>query len=297
MDIAGQKFHKESGVDIFDLKKDQGINKKALRQAQQKLKDAAEKVKCELSETKAAMLEIPNLIKDDSGTVHNLDVEITRDEFNAAIAELIEQSKEAVDRALTSSKLTIEDIDRIILVGGSTRVPLVKEMLVEMFDKEPYADTDPDTAIARGAAIFASTLNVPEADSERDSEDMRGEFEVSNIVTHFLGIETRGGKFNRLIDKGLDIPAEEPLTFSEEYTTPRDNMTELAIRVYQSDQEVDFVRNENVKCIGEFFLTRIPAKPRGEEKINVTFEIDQQNLLKVKATSSSSTQELEIKRS
>ena len=297
MDIAGQKFHKESGVDIFDLKKDQGINKKALRQAQQKLKDAAEKVKCELSETKAAMLEIPNLIKDDSGTVHNLDVEITRDEFNAAIAELIEQSKEAVDRALTSSKLTIEDIDRIILVGGSTRVPLVKEMLVEMFDKEPYADTDPDTAIARGAAIFASTLNVPEADSERDSEDMRGEFEVSNIVTHFLGIETRGGKFNRLIDKGLDIPAEEPLTFSKEYTTPRDNMTELAIRVYQSDQEADFVRNENVKCIGEFFLTRIPAKPRGEEKINVTFEIDQQNLLKVKATSSSSSQELEIKRS
>ena len=297
MEIAGQKFLAESGLDILDLKKDQGINKKSLRQAQQKLKDAAEKVKRELSETKTAMLSLPNLIKDESGIVHNLDVEITREEFNNAIADLIEQSKATVDWALISSNLDIEDIDRIILVGGSTRVPLVKEMLTQMFDKEPYADTDPDTVVARGAAIFASTLNAPDPNLERDAEDIRGEIEVSNIVTHFLGIETKGGKFNCLIEKGLDIPAEEPLTFSKEYTTPRDNMTELAIRVYQSSQEVEFVRNENVKCIGEFFLTRIPAKPKGQERINVTFEIDQQNLLKVKATSSSSAQELEIKRS
>lgn len=298
MEIAGQKFQKESEIDIFDLKKDQGINKKALREAQQKLKNASETAKCELSEAQAATISLPNLIKDESGKVHSLDIEITRAEFNAAIKELIGQSKEAVDRAITSSKLEIEDIDRIILVGGSTRVPLVKEMLTKMFDKEPYSDTDPDTVVARGAAIFAATLNVPDPDLERDEEDKLEEtIEVANIVTHFLGIETRGGKFNCIIEKGLDIPSDKPLSFSQEYTTPRDNMTELAIRIYQSDIAAEFVREDNVKCIGEFFLTKIPAKPRGEERINVTFEIDQQNLLKVKATSSSSAKELEIKRS
>ena len=298
MEIAGEKFKLESQIDIFDLKKDQGISPKALREAQQKLKDASETAKCELSEAQTATLSIPNLIKDESGNVHNLEMEITRAEFNEAIRELIGQSKEAVDQALKSAKLDIEDISRIILVGGSTRVPLVREMLTEMFGKEPYGDTDPDTVVARGAAIFAATLNVPDPDLERSYEDiLEKEIQVANIVTHFLGIETRGGKFNCLIDKGLDIPSDLPLAFSKEYTTPRDNMTELAIRVYQSDRGVEFVREDNVQCIGEFFLTRIPAKPRGEERINVTFEIDQQNLLKVKAISSSSAGELEIQRS
>lgn len=299
MEIAAEKFKKDSGVDILDLKKDQGIKTKSIREAQQKLKEAAETAKWELSESQTATISIPNLIKDESGNVHNLEMDIARSEFNDAIGGLIEQSKEAVDRALASAKLGIEDISRIILVGGSTRVPMVREMLTKMFDKEPYSDTDPDTAVARGAAIFAASLNVPDPDLEpRSEEDKTEPPKLTNIVTHFLGIETAGGKFNCLIDKGKDIPADAPLTYSKEYTTPRDNMTELAIRVYQSDRTAEYVRKEDgVECIGEFFLAGIPSKPRGEERITVTFEIDQQNLLKVSATSSSSAQDLEIKRS
>lgn len=297
MEIAARKLKEESTIDLLDLTKDQGINKKSLRQAQQKLKDLAETAKCELSEAQTAQISIPNLIKDESGNVHNLAMDITRSEFNDAIRRLIEQSKEAVDKALASAKLSIEEIDRIILVGGSTRVPLVREMLTEMFGKEPYSDTDPDTVVARGAAIFASTLNVPDPDTE-GQEKPEKIIEKQDKVTHFLGIETIGGRFSHLIEKGNDIPPDTSLVYSKEFTTPRDNMTELVIRVYQSDKAAEFIRKEEgVECIGEFFLTKIPAKPRGEERIRVTFEIDQQNLLKVKATSSSSSDELEIKRS
>ncbi len=301
MAIASEKFKDQSQIDLFDLHKDQGISQKALRQAQQKLKDAAEKTKWELSEAQTALLTIPNLIKDESGNVHNLDMEISCTEFNDAIRDLIEQTRSAVESALTDAKLTIEDIDRLILVGGSTRVPLVKTMLVEMFGKEPYSDADPDTIVARGAAIFAATLNVPDPNVEprTDVDEYEKEIQIANIVTHFLGIETVGSKFNCLLEKGLDIPADSPLTVTKEYVTPRerDNVTELVIRVYQSTQMADFVRQEEgVECIGEFFLTGIPAKPGGEEHINVTFAIDQQNLLKVTATSSSSVGELEIQR-
>jgi molecular chaperone DnaK (HSP70) len=305
MEMAAEKLAQVSGIELLNLEKDQGINKKSLRQAQQKLKDAAETAKWELSEAQTARLDIPNLIKDESGNVHNLEMEITRAEFNESIREQIAQSKEAVERALASVKrqegepFTIEDIDRIILVGGSTRIPLVKEMLTQMFGKEPYSDTDPDTAIARGAAIFAATLNVPSSDLEsldpNDKPD--GEFKIFNIVTHFLGIEVTGGKFSCLINKGLEISPDAPLVHSENYTTHRDNMSELSIRVYQSDREVDFIRQEEgVECIGEFFISILP-KPAGEEKIEITFAINQQNLLKVTATSSSSAGELEIQRS
>jgi len=301
MQIASAQFLSESNVDIMDLRKDQGISAKSLREAQQKLKDAAETAKRELTETTSAQIAIPNLIKDESGNVHNLDMEITRDGFNDAIKPMIEQSREAVERALASAKMTIEDISRIILVGGSTRVPLVKQTLRDMFGKEPYSDTDPDTAVARGAAIYGATLGVP-TDKIEDTEMVFPEdeidttIEVNNIVTHFLGIETFGSKFNRLIEKGTDIPTDTGLAATKEFTTPRDNMSELAIRVYQAETAADFVTEEGVHSIGEFFLTGIPIKPRGQERISVTFEIDRQNLLKVKATSSSSTQELEIQR-
>jgi len=301
MELANAQFAGESGVDILDLKKDQGISAKSMREAQQKLKDATETAKRELTEAPSAQITIPNLIKDESGNVHNLDMEITRDGFNDAVRPLIEQSREAVERALSAAKLGIEDISRIILVGGSTRVPLVKQMLKDMFGKEPYSDTDPDTAVARGAAIYGATLGVP-TDQLDDTEQVLPEdelptsIEVNNIVTHFLGIETFGGKFSRLIEKGLDIPSDSPLSATKEFSTPRDNMSELAIHVFQADGAADFVSEDGVHAIGEFFLAGIPPKPRGQERVSVTFEIDRQNLLKVRVTGSSSEQELEIKR-
>ncbi|MFB2917161.1 Hsp70 family protein [Aerosakkonema funiforme] len=297
MAIAASKFQEISNIDILDLKKDQGISVKVLRSAQQKLKDVAETAKWELTESQTAQIGIPNLIKDESGNVYNLDIEINRSEFNDAIRELILLSKDAVQRALASAKLTIEDIDRIILVGGSTKVPLVQEMLTEMFGKQPYADTDPDTVVARGTAIFAATLNVQsDADISRDEFAKPPIVGIQNIVTHFLGIATQGGKFSCLIEKGLKISPNEPLAVSKEFTTSRDDMTELRISVYQCDKWVEFVGTDEINCIGEFFLTGIPPKPRGEERVKVTFEIDSQNLLKVKATSSSSIGGLEIKK-
>lgn len=295
MEIVAQKLQETSGIDILDLKKEQGINERSLREAQQKLKEAVMNAKHELTESTNVVILLPNLIKDEGGKMHSIDMEITRNQFNDAIRDLILQSKETVQKALTSAKLSIKEIDRIILIGGSTRVPLVREMIKEMFNKEPYGDIDADTAVAQGAAILGATLNVP---VEKDSVDILEKvIKIEDKVSHYLGIEVSGGKFNCLIEKGTDIPDETPVAETKEYTTPRDNMTELTIRIYQSLEKVEYVSSKDVACIGEFFLTGIPPKPRGQEKISVTFEIDQQNILKVNAKGSSSEKELEIKRS
>ena len=229
-------------------------------------------------------------------------MELTREEFENAIRGLVLQSKDAVQRALDEAKVGLDGISRILLVGGSTRVPLVRQMLAEMFGKEPYSDADPDVVVARGAAIFGASLGVPsdkvdETEAVNPEDRPEGTITLNNIVTHFLGMETTGGKFNCLIEKGLEIPQEEPLVVSRNFTTSRDNMTELMIRIYQASEAVGYVNEESVQCIGEFFLVGIPAKPRGQECITVTYSIDQQNLLKVEATSSTSSGALDIQRS
>jgi len=293
--VAGE-FAKASNIDIFDQDKDQGISSKKIREAQQKLLEAVVAAKHELSEATKTSIDIPNFIQDETGQPHHIDnFEITREQFNEEIRGLILQTKDSVDKALSTAKLEIEDIDRIILVGGSSKIPLVKEMLHEMFGKEPYSDTDPDTAIARGAAILGATMMLPDSELERPEEDTPDfVIDTDNIVTHNLGIEVVGGKFNCLIPKDTEIPAEVPVTVNRDYVTPADNITELAISVFQSSEDVEYVSSDSAKCIGGFFLKGIPPKPQGEESINVEFEIDSQNLLKVKATSSSSSDELEI---
>jgi len=299
MKRVAAEFAQASNIDIFDENKDQGISKKITREAQQKLLEAVVAAKHELSEATNTSIDIPNFIQDESGQPHHIDnLEIAREQVNEEIRGLILQTKDSVEKALSTAKLGIEDIDRIILVGGSSKIPLVKEMLHEMFGKEPYSDTDPDTAIARGAAILGATMMLPDPELDRPKEDTP-EFviDIDNIVTHNLGIEVVGGKFSCLIPKGSEIPAEEPVIVAKDYTTPYDNVTELAILVFQSSEDVEYVSSDSAKCIGEFFLQGIPAKPRGEETINVEFEIDSQNLLTVRASSSSSTGELEIRES
>ena len=129
-----------------------------------------------------------------------------------------------MQKALDAAQFSIRDIDRIILVGGSTKVPLIKEMLQEMFNREPYSDIDPDTAIARGAAILGATMNLPQdADFVPKEADDTPAFKIqlNDKVTHNLGIEVVGGKFSCLIRKGTDIPADEPAAATKEYSTPR----------------------------------------------------------------------------
>ena len=297
MKIVADKFAEESDIDILDLSKDQGISAKKAREAQQKLLEAVMTAKHELSESTKTSIDIPNFIQDESGKSHHIDnLEITREQFNEEIRDLILQTKESVEKALSSAKLEIDDIDRIILVGGSTKIPLVREMLHEIFGREPYSDTDPDTAIARGGSILGATMMLPDPELERPKEDTPDfVIDIDNIVTHNLGIEVVGGKFSCLIPKGTQIPEDGPASASKEYTTPHDNITELAIVVFQSPEDVEYVSSDGTKCIGEFFLKGIPPKPRGEERIHVEFEIDSQNLLRVKARSSSSSDELEIR--
>jgi molecular chaperone DnaK len=302
MEIAADTFKEQSGIDVFDLDKDIGISAKKLREAQQKLKEAAEQAKKELSEATEAIINIPSLIKDDSGEVHNLaELKITRAQFEESIRELLDQTKETIEKALASAKKEIEEIDRMILIGGSTRVPLVKKIVHDMFGKEPYIDQDPDTAVARGAAIYGVSLGVPtdkldETEESREEDQLEAEISVTNIVTHHLGLEITGSKFSSILQKGLDIPPDVPLAVTKEYTTPRDDMTAIVVRVYQAIDEVESINESGVECIGEFFLEGIPAKPKGEEKIQVTFEINQENLLKVTAHSSTSSGDLEINR-
>jgi molecular chaperone DnaK (HSP70) len=293
--VAGE-FAKASNIDILDQEKDQGISSKKTREAQQKLLEAVIAAKHELSEATKTSIDIPNFIQDESGQPHHIDdFEITREQINEEIRDLIFQTKDSVEKALSTAKLEIEDIDGIILVGGSSKIPLVKEMLHEMFGKEAYSDTDPDTAIARGAAVLGATMILPDPELERPEEDTPDfVIDTDNIVTHNLGIEVVGGKFSCLIPKDTEIPEEGPVTVAKDYTTPHDDVTELAIVVFQSSEDVDYVSSDSAKCIGEFFLKGIPPKPRGEETINVEFEIDSQNLLKVRASSSSSSDELEI---
>jgi molecular chaperone DnaK len=287
MAIAHDAFKVQSGLDLMDLKKDQGISQKAIREAQQRLKEVAEAAKRELSESQTTEISLPNLIRDESGQIHSLEISLTRAALNEAIRPLIWQTKAAIERALEQAGLSIDDLDRIILVGGSTRIPLVSEMLVEMFGKEPYKDTDPDTVVARGAAIYAASLLDPEKGPS---------IKIYNQVTHFLGISALGGKFACLLEKGLEIPVDEPLTVTQLFRNPIENMTEILIRVYQSNMPAEWTQDKDVQPIGEFAV-KIAPKPKGQEEIEVTFAIDQQNLLKVKAKSSVSGNELEIDRS
>ncbi|MEI6135243.1 MAG: Hsp70 family protein [Desulfomonile sp.] len=290
MEIVHEKFKADTGLDILDLKKDQGISAKLLREAQQKLKEAAEAAKLELSVSESAPIEIPNFITDENGSVHHINMVITRSDFENAIRDLILESKSAVDKALQSANMKIEDISRIVLVGGSTRVPLVKSMLTEMFDKEPFADLDPDTVVATGAGIFGASLKTPELPegevAEKDEDDVFDKrFIIDDIVTHNLGIEVFGRKFNRIIEKGTKLTDEQSVVSVEKlYSTPRDGATEIAINVFQAADDVEFVSDNRAVLIGEMLLIGIPPAPKGVPQISVRFEIDRQNILKVVAS-------------
>lgn len=290
MEKAAQHFEEQSSLRLFDLEADQGLASTDLMQAQQKLQEACEEAKKELSQVEHFTIEIPNFIKDEYGTVHNLEYEITREDFEQAISGLIDISMETVQKALDNSQLTIHDISRIILVGGSTRIPLVKSKIKELFNKEPYSNLDADTVVAQGAAIYGASLGVPsdklEESNEVDEEDVPDtEIEMNNIVTHHLGLELNGGRFDLLIEKGNELTDEVKYVEIEKvYTTSTDNMTELRFSVFQSADKVNFVSDDGAVWIGEFFLTGIPAAPKGKHRIPVKFQVNQENEVIISAS-------------
>ncbi len=291
-------FKKEHNIDIYDLKKDQagGVSAKVLRAAQQKLKEKAELAKMELSEAKSTEIIIPAFMKDGNGKEYSIDTKITREEFEKLIADLVAQTEGPIKKALKNAKMTIEDISRIIMVGGSTRVPMVKETLTKMFNKEPYADLDPTTVVSVGAAIFGASLEIPaemeeETEAENEEDKLDKKINTTNIVTHNLGIEiTAGGKrqvFSKLISKGLELSEETPeISESKDYTTQFNDQDQMRIGVFQTaDDDIEYVTDKGVVCIGEFWLAGIPKAPKGKEMVTVTFTVNRQNEVIIKAQS------------
>lgn len=285
----------QGGPDILDTQKDQGISKKKLRTAVQILKEKAEEAKIELSEADTTFIDAPNLIKDENGKDYHLSAEITRQQFEEAIKPLIQQSGECIKQALAEAKLEADDVDRIILVGGSTRVPCIRTLVTEMFQKEPYGDIDAATAVAQGAAIVGATFELP---GEKSAGDSLGPNTVTATTTtgHNLGIETLGQKFSPILEKGIQIPCSN----TKQYTTSQDNQPELRVTIFQFPAETDRIDMDmpGAACLGEFHLGPLPDAPRGQLQIEVAFEINDNGVLKVSAKGIGNeglSKELEVK--
>ncbi|MFO7906294.1 MAG: Hsp70 family protein [Planctomycetota bacterium] len=295
MKILAQAIVDEGGPDVLDLKKDQGINKKKLRAAMQVLKEQAEAAKIELSEAETAAVDFPNLIKDENGKEYHLSTEITREVFNEAVKPLVEKSRECIKQAMTEAKIDAEDVDRIILVGGSTRVPCIRELVTEMLGKEPYGDIDPATAVSQGAAILGATYELPGEKADEDKVDDSAIAEV-NSTSHYLGIETLGQKFSELLQKGVELPCEN----KKIYATTQDNQPELRIAIFQFPAETEIIdmNMPGSACLGEFHLGPLDPAPRGRVQVEVAFRIDDNGMLKVSANSTGGeglSKELEVR--
>jgi molecular chaperone DnaK len=279
-----------SEIDVLDMSADQGISISDLLKAQESIREASEQAKKELSEAEIVNIEIPNIIKDEFGKVHNIDIELTREQFEESIKSLVNETMVTVQRALDNAKLEINDLSRIILVGGSTRIPMIRREIKSFFNKEPFSNIDPDTVVAQGAAIYGASLGVPtdkvsDTNEADEGDKPESKIEMNNIVTHYLGIEVRGGRFNSIIDKGLELTDANPIISREKpYSTSEDNMTSLRITVYQTPELTEYVSDEHFVCIGEFFLSGIPSAPKGRHQILVNFEVNQQNEVIVTAT-------------
>ncbi len=246
-----------------EFKKENGIDLRKDKMSLQRLMEAAEKAKIDLSGVATANINLPFITADASGPKH-LDVTLTRAKFNEITADLVEKSMEPVRTALSDAGLKPDDIDKVLMVGGSTRIPAVQDAVRRLIDKEPSKGINPDECVAVGAAIQAGVL----------SGDVKG-LVLLDVTPLSLGIETEGGICNRIIERNTTIPTKK----SRIYSTAADNQTSVTINVLQGEREMA----AHNKSLGRFELSGIPPARRGVPQIEVTFDIDANGIVNVSA--------------
>jgi molecular chaperone DnaK len=258
-----------------EFQKEQGINLRNDKLALQRLKEAAEKAKIELSSTTQTEINLPFITADQSGPKH-LTMKLTRAKFEALVQDLVDKTIEPCRKALKDAGLTAGEIGEVVLVGGMTRMPKIQEVVKQFFGKEPHKGVNPDEVVAIGAAIQAGVL-------QGDVKDVL----LLDVTPLSLGIETLGGVFTRIIDRNTTIPTKKSQVFS----TAEDNQNAVTIRVFQGEREMA----ADNKVLGQFDLMGIPPAPRGMPQIEVTFDIDANGIVNVSAKDKATGKEQQIR--